>query len=83
MHGSSFQEGLETPEASRGTAGCGNPGLLPEVLAAGPALGSFSPGDVPVQRLEVIYSSCVGKHHLCKWVFLDNQEILESSWTPV
>lgn len=54
----------------------------PEALAPVPALGSCSSWDAPVQRLEVIYSSSVGKQHLCKWVFLDNQEILESSGNP-
>lgn len=83
LHESSLQEELETPEASHGTALVWEPWLLLlEVLAAVPALGSFSSGDVPVQKLQVIYSSCLGKHHLCKWVFLENQEIWESSGTP-
>lgn len=54
----------------------------PQALAPGPALRSSSAWDAPVHSLGVIYSSCVGKQHLCKWVFLDNQEILESSGTP-
>lgn len=77
-----FRKSLRQPRLHKEQLCCGSPEQLPKVLAAVPALGSFSSWDVPEQGLEVIYSWCVGKLHLCKWVFLDNQEILESFRTP-
>lgn len=71
-----FRKNAETPQTSDVTAPVWEPwSTFFKVFAGFPVFWCFSSRDVLAQKLEVIYSLCVGKQRLCKWFFRDNWEV--------